>query len=49
MKQTMAATRDAEIAVILANREANVTIINTQKQIEQKKGESEIARVRWER
>lgn len=45
MKQTIAATRDAEIAVIHAEREANVTIINTRKLIEKKKGEQEIAHI----
>jgi len=39
MKQTMAATRDAEIAVIQAEREANVTIIDTRKRLAAKEGE----------
>ncbi len=45
MRQTMAAARDSEVAVINAEREANVTIINTRKLIEQKKGEAEIAQI----
>lgn len=45
MKQTMGAARDAEISIILAEREANVTVINTRKQIEQKKGEAEISQI----
>ena len=45
MRQTMAAGRDSEVAVINAEREANVTIINTRKLIEQKKGEAEIAQI----
>lgn len=43
LKQTIAATRDADIAVIMAEREANVTIINTRKKIAEKKGSQEIA------
>lgn len=45
LKQTIAATRDAEIAVINAEREANVTIINTRKLIERKRGEQEMAKI----
>lgn len=45
LRQTIAAQRDAEIAVLNAEKEANVTIIQTRKLIEKKKGEAEISRI----
>lgn len=43
MRQTMAATRDAEIAIIQAEREANVTIIGTRQQLAAKEGMRQLA------
>lgn len=40
--------RDAEIAVINAEREANVTVINTRKKISEKRGELEMAQIQNE-
>jgi len=45
LKQTIAAKRDAEIAVIQAEKEANVTSINTMKLIEEKKGAAKMEQI----
>jgi hypothetical protein len=45
LKQTIAASRDAEIAIIEATREANVTIIGTRKKIAEKEGQQQIAKI----
>lgn len=45
MKMNIAAKRDAEIAIIQAEREANVTVINTRQRIAVKEAEQKIAEI----